>query len=53
MEAHRLKYSLNSEPFQAQETMPHSADLRVHLYIILKTPLLHFFVVNHCEGNHS
>lgn len=40
MEAYRLQYSLNSEPFQAQETMPHSADLRVHLDIALETPLL-------------
>lgn len=34
MEVHRLQYSLNSEPFQAQETMPHSADLRVHLLLL-------------------
>lgn len=34
MEDSRLQYSLNSEPFEAQGTTPHSADLRVHLLLL-------------------
>lgn len=41
MEAYRLQYSLNSEHFQAQETMPHSADLRVHFTSFWKLLLLY------------